>query len=99
MKIAGRMSQVAGAVALMLVTVAMFGSIDGGRTPYNSKTVDGYIVKERASDAMNITGPGTEVQARCSRIRLQGIWGDEARAGRSATTREGDRKEGGWRRC
>jgi type II secretory pathway component GspD/PulD (secretin) len=52
MKIAGRGSRVAGAFALMFVTLPVFGSISVRRSPYNSKTIDVYVVDERVSDAI-----------------------------------------------
>lgn len=52
MMVAGRWSQVAGAFALMFMTLPVFGSISVRRSPYNSKTIDVYIVDERVSDAI-----------------------------------------------
>ncbi len=52
MRVAGRGSQVAGAIALMFVTLPLFGSISVRRSPYNSKTIDVYIVNERVSEAI-----------------------------------------------
>ena len=52
MKVAGRWFEVAGAFALMFVTLPLFGSISVRRSPYNSKTIDVYVVNERVSDAI-----------------------------------------------
>jgi len=56
MKVADRRSLVAGAFALTLVTLPAFGSISVRRSPYNSKTIDVYIVNERASEAIGSLG-------------------------------------------
>jgi len=39
-------------IALLLIAVPAFGSISVRRSPYNSKTIDVYVVNERTTDAI-----------------------------------------------
>jgi hypothetical protein len=52
MRVADRRSRIAGILLVALVALPAAASISVRRSPYNSKTIDVYIVDERVSDAI-----------------------------------------------